>query len=307
MKMLLFNIIALFFLGTNINAQTVCPRNWWPLNPNYKLGTIDVMGSSNIILQSGSANANDRITGTENSNAVFLLAPTAVVDPRFGLNGYQNFLVLPADTYFATSVFTITFWIYLPNAIGAGGVTRVLDFSQTSYVFPFAAATAARNGISIGFPASSSQPQIEVRTTAAVAPNTIGTTTGAVALNTWTFVSFSCTVTTTTTTCTSFTGTSAGGLVTATAGAAINVVPSTGSYVYNYIGASSLVLATDNSLQARINDVKIYSSALSEAQLRDNFNAEKSTRAYTCSPSSSSSINAQYFYIVVLAAIGSFL
>jgi len=296
--MIFQNLIVSLLMASTIYAQ--CPRNWWPLNPTYLL-TTDVMGGKNIVGTQRIAAGFDRIS-TTNSHAAFItnaniVIGTALATPDLGFYSYLSFMTIPADTYFPSTTFSITLWLNIIQAPSAD-FARIFDFAQN---YPNLA------------PGSRTAVALKINNGAAPIPSLVLSNAGAEVLvtsssgitaATWTFVGISCTVTTSTS-CIFYFGSSAVTVLTATAtiNAASNIIPSTGTYLYNYIGASAMPRAAEVAYNGLINDLKIYSSTLTATQMLTNFLAEK-TRVYTCS---STSISPQYFYIVLLALLGSFL
>jgi len=322
--MLLINLFSSLLLASTIYA-TICPNYWWPLNPNNKF-TSDVVSGYNINYYSKVLHAPDRLgtptaitaTTTGNINAAFFsgqfmggAAGIAGV-PGVGLAAQGNagalhkfqqssYAQLPPGAYFSGTTFTITFWINQLKDIPSGtpgapaAAVRILDFSINS----INAATRTAFGVAICFGRF-----INFYAASAAATDSPGATQSATALTAgaWAHVALSCTVTTSTV-CLIYVSTSTT-LGTATSSTLANVIPSTGTYFYNYIGASTYTAATEGDLNTFINDVKIFNSALTSGQLQTQLTAEAAARTYTCS---STSISPQYFYIALLAMLGAFL
>jgi len=277
--------------------------------------------------------AADRLAGAASAtyvkglNVVF---PTAGIANSFaqvattGATQYHSYMQLTPAAYFSsaiTSGFSISFWINLQAA--CAGICRILDFATTTTTA--AAVPSVKNsGFAVALAAVGDNNALtfEVITAAGVgatyidpAPTVAPLITAVVGFTTanWRHVTITGT-TGTTLAVTIYINGATKGTITAVAvngGTAptssaqmTSLAATTFTNVFIGAGYSRAAVVAETNINALINDVKIYSVALTASQVLTNYNTETAARLYTCS---STSISPQYFYIALLAMLGAFL
>jgi len=323
--MLLINLFSSLLLASTIYA-TICPNYWWPLNPNFRFVN-DVIGGNNIVHYQRVISAPDRLGTTAisapltgNANAAYFtgtyIGGAYVINTFAGLGSQGNgaalilnlqqtsYAQLPPAAYFSGTAFTITFWINQIGTISTGlaatsTALRILDFSIQS----MQSATRTSFGVAL----TNSRAVIFYGSTAGAIDVFSSPQSGTLvpARGAWAYVALSCAVGSANTVCSIYVSTSTT-IGTATSSTLTGVLPNTGIYYYNFIGASTFTLAAnlESDMNTHLSDLKIFNSALTSNQLQTQLTAEAAARTYTCS---STSISPQYFYIVLLALLGSFL
>jgi hypothetical protein len=269
-----FLIFASFFVATK--AQ--CPTWWWPMSAATSGVNFfsEVMRGNNIIAIPGGAAAtlatfsnNDRMPAGRRFKS---LTMTAV-----------QFMVLPADTYFCNGAFTFTLFIN-QAAAGAGTIADFIDVAGTNIVTYSIVAGAASFTLIIG-------------TTTVTSGATTALTNGA-----WFFVAVSYAGSGSIPNFFSTTVATVAIPAAVAGGAAAPTAPTCTTMITALIGSTTANPPAAPITASNLNDFKIYNFALSTAQVQARYSAEVATRVFTCS---SSSINPQYFYIVIVAIIAS--
>ncbi len=181
---------------------------------------------------------------------------------------YISFLTLPKDAYLSSTSFTITFWIYAAQttAVTALKTARVIDFSD---------AITKVNGLAVylkpGTNALNAAVVLEAKAGSSTA-QTVSDSGAGFAPKTWTHVA----ITVTTSGSTITTAIYYNGVVQTTTGT-ITALPATSTiFTTNFIGkGTSPVGGTDENLDAYLNDVKMFNSALSATLVASQYTSEK--------------------------------
>jgi len=255
-----------------------CPQNWWPLSISNSFLN-DVIKGSTITGATNIGYINDRIANPSNINGLYIKGTTALITVNGGANDYVSFLTLPTGTYFSTSSFTITFWVFTTQttAFTATKTARVIDFSDAA-TKANGIAVYLKPGVTGGAPNNNAAAGLEVRAGGVGSfPQLAADTTGAgFPTKTWTHVAI--TVSSSSASPAVITVAIYYNGVAATATGTITALPAlTTSYTVNFIGkGTSPVAASDMNLDAYLNDVKIFNSALSPSQVSTQFTSEQS-------------------------------
>jgi hypothetical protein len=187
---------------------------------------------------------------------------------------YISFLTLPTYTYFSSTSFTITFWIRVITLPALAVVGPPAVAAKQARVIDFSDATTKANGITVFIKAATTNAAITLESKAA-ATQTVSDTGAGFAVNTWKYVAI--TVSTsgaTITTAIYYDGATTG--VTLSSATGITALPAAStSYTTNFIGKGTSPTADDQHLDAHLNDVKIFNSALSPTQVTTQYNSEK--------------------------------
>ena len=295
---MILNKIILIISSIVIATNAQCPTWWWPMSNAYSGVNFfsEVMRGQNIVTTLGVAadalntfSTSDRLA-SRNYKSIAL--------------GAKQFIVLPADTYFCNGAFTISFFLF-DAAVAAATIADFLDVATTNIVrLEIVDATSLK--LTIGSVGSTSNAITTIPTAwtflAVSYGGSVGTTPNF----------FSAPVSAPATTPSAISGQTA-----------ITTGPSCSVMTQGTIGAK--IDGTSPMDVSRFNDFKIYNFALSTQQVQNRFTAEVGklleyilklrifkikiwfcnlgTRVFTCS---SSSINPQYFYIVLVAVLACF-
>jgi hypothetical protein len=270
-----YDIYFIFILLIYIDMYyKACPQNWWPLSISNSFLN-DVIKGSTITGATNIGYINDRIANPSNINGLYIKGGIAPVTTN---TDYVSFLTLPTGTYFSTSSFTITFWVFTTQttAIATTKTARVIDFSDAA-TKANGIAVYLKPGVTGGAPNNNAAAGLEVRAGGVGSfPQLAADTTGAGFLTrTWTHVAI--TVSSSSASPAVITVAIYYNGAAATATGTITTLPAlTTSYTVNFIGKGTSPVATDMNLDAYLNDVKIFNSALSPSQVSTQFNSEQS-------------------------------
>jgi len=247
-----------------------CPDQWWPLtfySTSVSLIT-EVIKGDNINAIAQVSTAGDRFLATNNA-AIYIKGANG---PATTAAAYTSYLTLPAGSYFCSTAFTITFWINVQTPLGLEtNIARVLDFSDT---------TAKANGIAVyleqGTTNTNTAVVLETVVGSATAKTASVTNDAGFAVSTWKHVAI--TVSSSSASTPVITVVIYYDGVKQTTTGTITLPTSCPNFANNFIGKGAKPSSTadvDVNLDAYLNDVKIFNSALSESQVSTQFTAEK--------------------------------
>jgi len=208
---------------------------------------------------------NDRNTSTTNLNGVYIKGGNTETS---NADAYVSYLTLPADTYFSTTSFTITFWINVVTIPGKGKQARVIDFSDVP---------TKANGIAVWIKqgTNASNAAITIESTKTSTPLTVADG-GAGFSAGWTHVAI--TVSTSGSPATITTAIYYNGEAITTydpVATTITALPATTTkFTSNFIGKGTSPVGTDENLDAYLNDVKIFNSTLSATLVKSQYTSE---------------------------------
>jgi hypothetical protein len=210
---------------------------------------------------------NDRIASNPvNLNSIYIKASDN--------DANTNYLTLPQEKYFNSTSFTIIFWINVFTVPSAGKQARVIDFSD---------ADTKKNGIAVFIQPGTTSANVSIDNSPAVVLETV--VDGAItavsdkgagfALKTWTHVAITVSTSGSTITTAIYYNANTTGITLSNATAISNLPAKTTSFTTNFIGNGAKPGKNEVNLDAYLNDVKIFDSALSATQVSSQYTSEK--------------------------------
>jgi hypothetical protein len=284
---MLLNTLLLIISSLLAFTNAQCPQFWWPMG--YFSSSVnfftEVMRGNNIayldtapavdVSPLGHYTTVDRLgaTGLGMANSISFLQAAV------------NHARVPPDFYIC-GAFTITMWIRVAAAVAGA----ILDFKDALLA----------NGYLLSLDATGRIPSITPlpagNGVAAAPGNVLGTVAGL-----WNFMAI--TFSGTSGTAPNYFGSTTAAQPSAAQASAVTIapVPTCNIMTRNYIGNGAVTpISATGGFSGALSDLKIYNFAMSLAQVQTRWTAEVATRATTCS---STSINPQYFYILLVAVL----